>query len=335
MVSLIDKKQLNKKNLKNLFRPLIAIIFLTFLIKKGPFQFSQIQFIFLQPQILLLGLILLTLQFALVTLRWKTIVELATHLRFKPALIYTLIGHFFSFLIPGGVGGDVIKAVELSKSNKITKRDALSTVVADRLMGLYSMVLFSTLFLAADYLSDFSAAILKYFFFSLILLIAMTLGVVIGPFLIGISSKVINSKDNKIIIIIEKLITSFSLTFTCFRNPKVVLRIFTLSLLIQIISNVFMLEIVKTLGVPTPTFFVFFALSCFGFLASAIPITPAGIGVGQAAVYFLFSSLSQQLGQAAVTAISVLQIFYLFFALIGGLLFTAKPLFKNISKETV
>ena len=90
-----------------------------------------------------------------------------------------------------------------------------------------------------------------------------------------------------------------------------------------------MLEIVRALDVPTPSFLVFFALSCFGFLASAIPITPAGIGVGQAAFYFLFSTLNKDLGNAAVTAVSILQIFTLSYALIGGLLFALKPFQKK------
>ena len=64
-------------------------------------------------------------------------------------------------------------------------------------------------------------------------------------------------------------------------------------------------------------------------MASAIPIFPAGIGVGQAAFYALFAHISVEMGTAAITAITALQIFNFFYALIGGALFSFMP------KETI
>lgn len=317
---------------KNLIRPVIAVILLFVLVKKGPFQVDQIKFILSQQKILLLGFILMTINFGLAATRWKIIVNLLSKLTLKTSLALTLVGHFFSFFIPGGVSGDLVKAFELSKENSISKKDALSTVFADRILGLYAMVFFSALFLFIDYLQENSSRILQYFSFSLLLLFVMTMGLIVGPLITQFVAEKMKSQSHKILTTLNKLLSSFDLTFTCFRKPRISLQVLALSLGMQSLAILFMLEVVKALQVTPPTFFVFFSLSCFGFLASAIPITPAGIGVGQAAVYFLFSALSPELGQAAVTAISVYQIFNLCFALIGGLIFSTKPFFQNNSK---
>lgn len=314
--------------LKNIIRPVIAMILLAILIKTGPFKLDQIKFILTQSRILVLGFFIFALQFALVALRWKLIVNVITQFKFKLAFTYTLIGHFFSFFIPGGVGADVVKALELSKSNSISKSDGLSTVFADRILGLYLMVFSSSVFLGLDYIQEGSDHILKYLSFSLMLWFVMTTGLIFGPLITRFINQLLELKNHKILMVLKKLITSFNLTFICFRKPKVAIGVLLLSLAAQGISSYFMIEVVRALDVTPPSFFVFFSLTCFGFLASAIPITPAGIGVGQAAVYFLFSTISPQLGNAAVTAISVLQLFYLFYAFIGGILFSTLPLTK-------
>ena len=313
---------------KNLIRPLIAVLFVYLLILKGPFQPQQISFILTQKKIMLLGFILIFLQFALMAFRWKKIVEQKTPLTFSLSLQLTLIGQFFSFFIPGGVSGDVVKALELSKTDDLSRSESFASVLCDRILGLFSMVLFSTVFLAADYLDSKSEVLFRYLIFSATLLLVMFLGLFLGTSIITFLSSFLNSKQNKILNFLEKIISSFSLTFSSFRNKKIILLTILLSLIIQIISTYFMIEIIKALNVQVPSFFVFFALSCFGFLACAVPITPAGVGVGQAAFYFLFATIDKDLGNAAVTAVSILQLFIFLYALIGGLLFATKPFFN-------
>src|SRR3989344_5282579 len=68
--------------LKNLLRPTIALLFIYFLIQKGPFRLDQITFILGQSKILLLGLALVLFQFSITALRWKKIVELKKRITF-------------------------------------------------------------------------------------------------------------------------------------------------------------------------------------------------------------------------------------------------------------
>ncbi|MBC7465721.1 MAG: flippase-like domain-containing protein [Bdellovibrio sp.] len=319
---------------RNLLRPVAALAFLIILIKKGPFQLDQIKYIFSQEKVLITGFGLILLQFFLTAYRWKLFVDTKAKISAFLAFKLTLIGQFFSFFIPGGVGGDIVKALELSKLKSLSRSDTLSTVLADRIFGLFAMVLFSSLFLAIDFSLEHNNGILKYLAFSTLLLLAMFVGLMFGRVVVQMIYNFFGSKENKILLTLQKMVTSFDLTFTSFRNKKLVSFTVLLSLVLQVISIYFMSLVVESLGVSIPSYLIFFSLCCFGFLASAIPITPAGIGVGQAAFYFLFAAFSEDLGKAAVTAISALQLFQFFYAIIGGIIFSASPLLrKNIQAE--
>lgn len=315
---------------KNLIRPITAIAFLIILIKKGPFQLDQIKSILSQEKILLAGFSLVLIQFFLTAYRWKLLVELKTQISTFVAFKLTLIGQFFSFFIPGGVGGDIVKALELSKTKTTSRAEALSTVLADRILGLFAMVFFSMLFLMVDYSLNTNGSIFKFLLFSGLLFAGMFIGLLYGPAVLQFISRFFSEKQHHLLATLHKTIHSFELTFTAFRKKKLLSKVVFLSLALQIISIYFMSLVVHSAGVEIPSYLVFFALCCFGFLASAVPITPAGIGVGQAAFYFLFAPFSEELGKAAVTAISALQLFQFFYALIGGILFSTKPfLAKN------
>ena len=53
------------------------------------------------------------------------------------------IGCFFSSLLPGGTGGDVVKAYYVARDRK-KKAEAVTTVVLDRVFGLYCMLGFAS-----------------------------------------------------------------------------------------------------------------------------------------------------------------------------------------------
>lgn len=310
--------------LEKIWRPLVAIFLLIILIKNGPFKVDQIQLVLSQKNILLAGFSICLLQFVLFTLRWKIFVNQISKIPFAFAFKLTLIGQFFSFFIPGGVGGDVVKALELARTKLMSRSQALSTVIADRVLGLFAMIFFSTLFLAIETRDQNSESIQRFLMSSFFLFLGITCGLLLAPFIFKKLKILVENKKSIVLQKIEKLMTSLDLTFLSFRNFKIQIFNLFLSGLIQCLSISFMYYIVLSLGVEPPPILIFFSFCCFGFVASAIPITPAGVGVGQAAFYYLFSTIDSNLGQAAVTAISVLQLFYLLFALFGGIVFAFK-----------
>lgn len=310
---------------KKIWRPLLALLLIFILIKKGPFDPKQLKFILTQPKILLLGFVIFFMQFVLFSFRWKVFVDLIQNLPVKKILQLNLVGLFFNLFIPGGVGGDIVKALELSKDGTITRSQALSTVLSDRVFGLFAMVTMSFIFLLADHLNHPNDYVSKLIFLSFVLFAGMTLSLLFLPQIFIKTSSYLNNRTSPLLLKIEKLISSLHFTFVTFKNVRLQGKSFLLSFVSQLLAIYFMFQVVKVLGVEPPSFLLFFSLSCFGFVASAIPIMPGGIGVGQYAFYVMFSHFSDELGKATIIAITTLQIFNMFYALIGGVIFAFMP----------
>lgn len=86
--------------------------------------------------------------FALVVitfLRWFFMVRSqGLTLRFRDAFELGYIGYFFSTFIPGLVGGDLVKAAYVAREQS-QKAVAVATVVLDRIIGLYGMFVMGTI----------------------------------------------------------------------------------------------------------------------------------------------------------------------------------------------
>lgn len=322
---------------KKIWRPLLALLLILILILKGPFEVHQLKFILTHTSIISLGFIIFFLQALLLSVRWKLFIDLVIKDPLFKIFQLNLVGYFFNYFLPGGVGGDIVKALELSKDNKSTRAQTLSTVLSDRVFGLFAMITISFSFLLIEYILHNDNYILKFLLLSGSLLAGIVFVLLFLPtFLLKISSHLTHNRSqnlphkyfslfNKL----EKLVSSLHFTFITFKNLKIQLKSFFISFIAQLLAIYFMYEVVRVLGVTPPSFFIFFALCCFGFVASAIPIFPAGIGVGQAAIFIMFSHINEELAKAAITAITVLQIFNFFYALIGGALFSFMPKIKK------
>ena len=310
---------------KKIWRPLLAILLIAVLIKKGPFDLEQLKNVLTQPKIMILGAAIFLFQNFIFVLRWKLFVDLIAQLKVAKLTQLQLIGMFFNFFIPGGVGGDIVKALELSKRSEATRSQALSTVMSDRVFGLYAMITFSTVFMAIEHFLSPADFITKLLLVSLLFFTGMTVCLLFLPIIFKKISILLNQKDSKVLINIEKLISSLNFTFTTFKNPSIQFKSLIYSAISQMLAIYFMYTVVTTLGITPPSFLIFFSLCCFGFVASALPIMPGGIGVGQYAFYALFANISTELGKATITAITTLQIFTLCIALFGGIIFALSP----------
>lgn len=53
-----------------------------------------------------------------------------------------MVGLFYNTFLPGSVGGDLVKAYFIAKAHPERKTRAVATVIADRVMGLFGLILF-------------------------------------------------------------------------------------------------------------------------------------------------------------------------------------------------
>lgn len=320
---------LKKETLYNILKLLLAILLVFFIAKKGLLNFSDFKNFILNYKVITAAIIIFPLHFLFFTLRWKLIIERWAVVNFSLAYKLNYVGLFFSFFLPGGVSGDLIKGLELAKATKLSKTEATNTALVDRILGLLFLMLFATVFLCFAVYTLGETKATPY----LIAAALLTLGLVCFLAIIVYSNKYfVRLSQRKWHPWLKKgfhFIDTLNALLLKTLNLRLLVLSFFYSLAAQILSVGFIYFICSTIGPVPISFSLFFPLACFGFLASAIPITPAGIGVGQAAFFYLYSHWSPALASSVTSAILVFQFFYFIFGLIGGILFLKRRILSH------
>lgn len=311
---------------------LIASVLLFLLYRSGLLQMSKIKSAISNPSNLVLGLIIFSLQFFTFALRWKLTVSLLEKISLRFSIKLHLIGQFFNTFIPGGVGGDVIKAVELSKGLKNSRTLGLALILIDRVVGLYCLIIFSFLFLLVEF-QQLEASMTKYLITSLILFCISTLALILRKKLLQLFNSVTQNIQNKFILNIKDTIFAFFNFLDILMTKANFNKFVFLSFIAQMLSILFLYLVVTTSIHSLLPFTMFFPLACFAFMAMAIPITPGGIGYGQAAFYFIFKSFGDDVAEAAIVGISMMQMFYLLLSLPGGYVFMRSTRRKSVENQ--
>lgn len=313
------------KKLKPYFRLFIAVIMLFLLHESGAFQLSQIKMALNNSIVLTAGFVIFGIQFFIFALRFKLVTTLIQKISFPLACQLHLIGQFFNTFIPGGVGGDLVKAIELSKAIQKPKKNALAVTLVDRVVGLYGLIIFAFISLIVQ-MRNLSPTHTQYLIASAFLFLIATLCLLFRNTIVSLFSHFTKKLQHGFIVNVKDSILIFFDYLGDFLVFSRLNRFLFISLLVQCLSVLFLYIVVLQLNPSStssiPSFALFFPLACFGYVAMAIPITPGGIGFGQAAFYLIFKSFGDPIGEAALIGVSLMQLFNIFFSLPGGYYFT-------------
>jgi hypothetical protein len=232
---------------------------------------------------------------ALVLLAWRLHLLLdqqGVRISGQKAFSLTLIGALFGALLPGLIAGDVVKAVYLCGSASHQRSKAVSVVIIDRIIGLYSLLLLGAIACLVAQLSGFYAAptqvmtavtgiaILATICLYLLLAIAKTKRIVrltekLPPRLINIVCAITGSFDRPVVILT-------AICFSLLSHGMVVLSFYVMALLLR-----------DTL--PLATHFVVDPLAM---VMNVVPLTPGGIGITEGAFAYLYNRCGSPQGAA-------------------------------------
>jgi hypothetical protein len=197
------------------------------------------------------------------------------------------IATLFNIAVPGGTGGDLLKVYYLTGRRPGRLPELSVLLVLDRVIGLVSLLLIA-MFVALFFLMGNSAAIAPV---ELVGVPLVLLGVVAGG--LGVASL---PAPRRLLLStmlgrwprLGRLLTRAFDTFALVRqHPAVVARALALSLVGQaIMASAFAVAGQALLPGASPVLVA--ALALVALLANALPITPGGIGVGEAAFAALF-----------------------------------------------
>jgi uncharacterized protein (TIRG00374 family) len=309
------------KDLKHwLFQALkiiLAVAIIVWLVSSGKLNFKALQKLFTW-QLGLPALLLVFFNYFFASERWRLLLK-TQNIDGSSWSIFklSLIGGFFNYAMPGGVGGDVVKAYYFAKDHQGTRVVAVTSVLMDRVLGLYSMIMMALVVMFYDLQHVMAVpALHSLFYFVCLLFVACTVGLLL------VFSPVVYQKG-----FLRKLLLKLPLSAKTLKlyesmhlygnKGRTILGVIFISFLAQICSILFLAIAGNAAGISVPIQ-TYFLVAPLGFMAIAIPISPAGVGIGQAAFYFLFNLYTGQKTDLGPTVITAFQVASLFLCLIGA-----------------
>lgn len=240
----------------------------------------------------------------------------------KRTLPLSLMGLFFNYAMPGSVGGDIIKGYYLAQDHPEQKLAAGVSVFMDRLIGFFVMVFSGSLaiLMFRDRLDHDPRLVAigtgtLLVTFAFICVLAFSLSRRLQAPLRWMSKWIARVPGHRILEDIYRAMHSYR-----YRTKELWLAL-ALSVLNQVLLIFFFFIAADLLGEGHIPLSVFWFCIPIGLVAQAVPVTPAGVGVGQAVFYFLFEAALGQPTQVGTVGITLIQIFQLMLGLVGALFY--------------
>ncbi len=290
----------------------LAGALIAWLVGSGKIDFSQMRLFVTEIDLLIATVSYWMFAACLMgTWRWKTLLEGAGYrISWKRALQLQVTGFFFNTVMPGAVGGDIIKLAYVIRDNKDkSKTQAMMTVLLDRIVGLSGLFLIGWIFMLSslnELLQDPR----------LVPLVTM-MGVVSVGFVLFYTAALYHYKGRDPFLRFLSLpipgIAIFYKLYNALRTYRyargAIARSILLSLGIQGCSlGLFYLITCKILGFA-PAFGRIASIFPVGVLTTAIPVTPGGLGVGHVAFDRLFTMIRLDHGATVFNLFIISQLF--------------------------
>lgn len=310
----------HKDQLIQSFKILFAVGLIYWLWNSGKLDFTSLKY-FLAPQWAFLGLSLLGINLLIGSERWRLLLKTQNRPATSfSALKLSLIGMFFNYAMPGGVGGDVVKAYYFHKDHANSKIISVTSVLMDRILGLYAMLLMGVIIMLYDREHVSTIPQLQSLFYIVSLITAMAS---LALFLV-FSDKVHQAGHLQKLIqklpMAERIQRLYNSFYQYGKSPSDLIKVILLSWLGQVFS-IFFLILAGTLSGATAPWATYFLVAPLGFIAIGLPLTPAGVGIGQAAFYVLFNLYLGNVSTLGPTIITAFQVGQLAWGLCGALIY--------------
>lgn len=227
---------------------------------------------------------------------------------------YTLplsfIGMFFNFFMPGGVGGDVVKGYYVLQDYPQNKVAAAISIFMDRMVGFFIMI--ATAFLAVFF--NWGSVSHSPQLQSVGVGVSLLFAGFVAFFTLALSrrlgKRLFDAWLGELVFVKlpggDKLRRVYDVVHGFRQHPKLFFWACFLSVGNQMLLVAFTAVIGLAMNVDIPLS-VYFFLVPIGMVATALPISPAGVGVGQAAFLFLFNMYLGKESQFGPTAMTVMQ----------------------------
>jgi uncharacterized protein (TIRG00374 family) len=256
--------------------------------------------------------------------RWQLLVR-ALDFPFTTQTAFRLgfLGYLFNFIAPGGVGGDLFKAVFIAREYKGRRAQAVATVLIDRIVGLYALFVVASIVILLDGLWFSESRAVR------IASKATLIGAVLGA--VGIVMLLIpgftQGRFSKFLCSFPRVGRIFQQLLDAVRMYRTRLGMVGLALLMSMFIHLLTVVgyFVLGLAIPgeSPTLSEHFVIIPLAMVAGAIPITPNGLGTMEAAIEVLFPRMSANhvAGSRGLLVSLVFRLITIVIALVGVVIY--------------
>jgi uncharacterized protein (TIRG00374 family) len=274
-------------------KALVAAVLIGWLVRSGNLDIAALGIFIERPALLAMNMALFFLGASIGSLRFGVLLRIAdVQVPFLTLFRLQMTAFFFNTVIPGNIGGDVLKALYVARDAPASKRTSILLLVfVERLIGVSSLVIVATLvsLLRPAVWSD-----------PLLRPMAVTVAALGGATLFGgalalvIVNKVgarldrFTTGPSKISKLLNQLVASMRLLS---EGPRQLLITLGLSMTFHAAGIGFFTILTKALlerDVPYSAVATVFPL---GMLSLMLPISPSGLGVGHVAFKRLFEAI--------------------------------------------
>jgi uncharacterized protein (TIRG00374 family) len=296
-------KALNFRHIKFILKITLVIAVFFFLFHTSQLKFELLTTIFHKPFLFSSIIILFLLGIILSAYRWYLLNSAqGISLNFTQTLVATYLGLAFNNLLPGAIGGDILRSYYLFKKEPNKKSIGLISVFLDRMLGFIGLMalICTVVIFHMSQLHKQPHLFYLLFLFALFcssVLIAF-LGLMVLPHRLGM----INALEKRFphkrwatsLVSLLKALQTFQL-------PKItILKCLLISILLQLLATAAIIITVKIMGLPVLGLSDYIIAFSITQVVNLIPVTPGGIGIGEMAFANILLLLNP--GQSAAYA---------------------------------
>jgi len=242
-------------------------------------------------------------------LRWFFVMRMTgIKLSYLNTLLIGLIGVFFATFTPGGITSDIMRSYYSSQQERFSMV-SLAAVMIDRGGALVGQILTSIVcgILIYDRIIN---SFLKYPFFLIAILLAVIILFIVFFYCDWLPKWFYGVKKINVFLKTVK------------NSPKAFFLSIGISVLNSVLLGVglliFFFAVKGSLGVDL---IYFFFAGPFIAISLTLPITPAGIGVGQVAGILFFNNISNQAISCGAEVVSLVQLAWLMIGMVGAVVY--------------
>jgi glycosyltransferase 2 family protein len=288
----------------------------------------------IHPAALLVSVLLVGLALLAGVVRWRIVLDAqGLHLPLGRATRISFVAQFFNSFLLGSTGGDLIKAYYAARETHHKKTEAVTTVFVDRLVGLWSMLLFAGLMMVPNYAmlrASRDVGVPSLFILAMLGGLTVALGL---AFWGGVSKGFPRAREYLRRLpkgdVLERALDSCR---QFGKQRSFLLKTIAISLMVNVIWVVQIIVLGQGLGLNIQPMALFVIVPVI-FCISALPLTPNGLGVREN-LFVLMLAVIKVPKTAALSVSLIASAQGLFWSLVGGLIYMGLRQKEHLSEVT-